>query len=323
MTRQCAPRGGHERTGQLGDPAAVPALLHAIGEPCDRFLEHAILYALIEIDDRPATLAGLADAHPNVRRRGAVVRAGPNGTWEIDAGLRPLLATDDRAVLRTLVENLCRTARRLGRRAWGRCGPWLADPRPSAERVAMTRREVSALITRPAMQKLVANALASHDTSKDVRLMLLEVIAVGESDTPPTVWNEGLHADLKSSDADVLRQAVMTVAALRDGAVSARLLEIGLEAGLPADLRIAAFCTAAKEKPALPDAGFAFLAGPLENPGPLRDRLGAAESLGRLALSPRQLEQTARMIAVCGPLEVSWLLRAFDGEASARTRGVC
>ncbi len=304
--------------GRLGNPAAVPALLHALGEPCDRFLDHAILYALIEIDDRPATLAGLAEAHPNVRR-GALIALEQMEHGKLTRELvAPLLATDDRALLRTLVEVLARHADwadELG----GVVATWLADPRPSAERVAMARGAVSALITRPAMQKLAADALASHDTSKDVRLMILEVIAVGEYDTPPTVWNEGLHADLKSSDADVLRQAVMTVAALGTAPFAARLLEIGLDAALPADLRIAAFCAAAKEKSPLPDAGFAFLAGQLENPGPLRDRLGAAESLGRLALSPRQLEQTARLIAVCGPLEVSWLLRAFDGEASADT----
>ncbi len=51
-----AARAAAEALGRIGDTAAVPALLEAAGRAEDRIMEHAITYALIEIDDprRPA-----------------------------------------------------------------------------------------------------------------------------------------------------------------------------------------------------------------------------------------------------------------------------
>ncbi len=57
--------------GRLRNSEAVPALLRALAKPIDRFEEHALIFALIEINDREATLAGLSDEAPSVRRGGA------------------------------------------------------------------------------------------------------------------------------------------------------------------------------------------------------------------------------------------------------------
>ena len=54
--------------GRLGDAKAVRPLLAALADPLDRTLEHALIYALIEIDDRASTLTGLADQSSQVRR---------------------------------------------------------------------------------------------------------------------------------------------------------------------------------------------------------------------------------------------------------------
>ena len=47
---------------------AVPALLEALRGNPDRFLEHAIVYALVRIRDEQATRKGLQDPDPSVRR---------------------------------------------------------------------------------------------------------------------------------------------------------------------------------------------------------------------------------------------------------------
>jgi putative membrane-bound dehydrogenase-like protein len=54
--------------GRIKDPEAVPALLAALRPDDDRLLEHALLYALIETADRPATERGLASDSALVRR---------------------------------------------------------------------------------------------------------------------------------------------------------------------------------------------------------------------------------------------------------------
>jgi hypothetical protein len=48
---------------------AVPALLNVLrGGGADRFLEHAVVYALVRINDRPSTSRALTDPDPDVQR---------------------------------------------------------------------------------------------------------------------------------------------------------------------------------------------------------------------------------------------------------------
>jgi HEAT repeat protein len=58
--------------GRIGDKKAVPALLSALSGVTDRFLDHAMIFALIRLDDREQTVAGLADSSSEVRR-GALI----------------------------------------------------------------------------------------------------------------------------------------------------------------------------------------------------------------------------------------------------------
>ncbi len=304
--------------GRIGQAAAVPALLESLGRPGDRFVEHALIYALIEIDDRTATLAGLADPRPAVRR-GALIALDQMDCGQLTREIvAPLLATDDENLIRTLVEILAKHP------DWADeltslVTAWLSEPNPSVEQLATIRGAISALIQRPPVQTLVADALASDKTGRLIRLMLLEVIAANEYAKMPANWSDALGNNLASNDAEVLRQAIAAVAALDVKPLAARLMEIGIDDRQPAGSRIAALCAAAKNNLGVPESGFTFLASQLENEGPLRDRLAAAEALGGMALSAPQLEAAARLIAHCGPLEIAWLMRAFSHDSSART----
>src|SRR5260221_9602631 len=82
--------------GRIGNPDAVPALLASLRKGnIDRVLEHAIVYALIEIGSREATLAALSDPSPLVRRAGLVaLDQMEHGDLTRDLTV-PLLDTDD------------------------------------------------------------------------------------------------------------------------------------------------------------------------------------------------------------------------------------
>src|SRR5262249_28656977 len=53
--------------GRLGRAEVVPALLAQLRGPNDRFLEHALIYALIRVGDPAAVRPGLHDPSPAVR----------------------------------------------------------------------------------------------------------------------------------------------------------------------------------------------------------------------------------------------------------------
>src|SRR5581483_1319362 len=61
-----------EALGRVGGGEAVPELLQSLRQGGDRFLEHALIFALIRINDRERTLPALADRDPRVRRAGLV-----------------------------------------------------------------------------------------------------------------------------------------------------------------------------------------------------------------------------------------------------------
>src|SRR5690606_18291409 len=54
--------------GRIGNRETIPARLASLKDAQDRVLEHALIYALIEIDGREETLAGLSAEAPQVRR---------------------------------------------------------------------------------------------------------------------------------------------------------------------------------------------------------------------------------------------------------------
>ena len=96
--------------GQIGSDVAVPAILTALGPGSDRVLEHALIYALIEIADRDATAQGLVDANPRVRRAALIaLDQMPAGNLTRDE-VAGLLDTTDQPLLTATLDVISRRA---------------------------------------------------------------------------------------------------------------------------------------------------------------------------------------------------------------------
>jgi putative membrane-bound dehydrogenase-like protein len=304
--------------GRLRSAEAVPAILGALAKPADRFEEHALIFALIQIDDRRSTLAGLGHEHSAVRRA-ALVALDQMDHGELTRELiAPLLATDDAALMRSVIEILSKHP------DWAdemtsTLAQWLTLETPSDEQVAMTRGAVEALLARPAVQQLVVEALSADSTPKQLRLALLEAVAAGELAPVVRAFEAAVLPNLRSADEDVLRQAIVTATAVGADLLVEPLLAIGLDERHPADLRVAALCAASKREKPLPREGFDFLAAQLARPDALRDRLAAAEALGSFQLSAEQVRGLVPLVEHASPLEASWLLHAFRRASDVET----
>ncbi len=304
--------------GRLGQGAAVPTILGALAKTNGRFVEHALIYALIEINDPAKTLSGLAHTNPSVRRGALIALDQIDSAPLTRAVVAPLLSTDDPALLRTLVDVISQHP------DWGdelatTVDAWLAEANPSAEQMAMARGAISALLARPAVQKSVAQALTRASTAKDTRVMLLDLIASSADENSKPAWTAAVRAQLASRDSDVLRQAIATAAALDAQEFAARFSEIGLDEKQSTGVRVAALRAAAQAHAKVTEPAWSLLVSQLKTPGDLRDRLAAAEAIGRFDLSGEQRSAAARLTEHCGPLELSWLLRAFEHDASVST----
>jgi len=324
--------------GRLGRADAVPAILKALAKPIDRFEEHALIFALIQINDRKSTSVGLNDASPAVRR--AVLVA----LDQMDAGnlsrddVSLLLSDADGPLLDAIVEVLSRhpewsdelktTIRDL-----------VALRTPDERQLAMLRGAVAALAARPAIQQIVCEAL-TDETADSTRLAILEGLAGTEPLKKPKAVLAALAQNLSHRDDAIARQTVITLAALgcetlpdqapgpspftegfriNGGGGSDPLLALGLDARRPAELRVLALRQAARSHCEVPLAAFALLTAQAGSAESLRDRLAAAEALGSFRLSRDQCREIVPLVAAGSPLEVASLLRAFKGNRDRQT----
>jgi putative membrane-bound dehydrogenase-like protein len=296
--------------GRLRDKTALPVLLNALEQPGDRFGEHAIIYALIEIGDPAHTRAGL-HAKSAATRRGALIALDQMSGGNLTSDeVSMLLKSADPPLVATIVDILSRHPQWVDQIV-GVLGAQLAAAAPSEEQLNATRGAIAVLGDRPEVGSLVAEALASR-TAKSVRLMLLESIAAAKYDQPPDAYNEALAKCLESTDDELLRQTLFAVGALDARPFAAKLLEIGQDARRSTAVRLAAFQAAGDMRPLLSADAFEFISQQLRAAETLGDRLAAAEALGRAELTTAQLNSGLAWFAQLGPIELSWLLQAYE-----------
>lgn len=302
--------------GRLRDKTALPSLLSALARPLDRFGEHAIIYALIEIGHPGYTRAGLKHKSA-ATRRGALIALDqmPGGKLTSDE-VSMLLESADAPLVAAIVDVLSRHPQWVDQIV-DLLGAQLAAAAPNEEQLNATRGAIVALGDRPEVESLVAAALAKR-TAESVRLMLLETIAAATYDQPPTVYNDALAKCLDSTDENFLRQTILAIGALDPSPFAAKLLAIGENAKRSSAVRLAAYQAGGRTQPQLSAEAFEFLSQQVCDAETLGDRLAAAEALGRSALTAAQLQRCLEWLGQLGPIELSWLLQAYEKQSDEK-----
>jgi putative membrane-bound dehydrogenase-like protein len=299
--------------GRLRDKKAVPALLDAVRAGADRFLEHALIFALIQIDDREGTLPGLADANPHVRRAALIaldqMDHGGLTREQVTPHLDPSSLPLQQAALSIV------TARGWSGELLGLLNEWLASEKPGAELGAI----LTAFSKDAGVQDLVAKSLRSPKTSTEARLILLESVARAPLDRIPATWAAELRWSLDHADERIVRQAVAAIRATGVTDFDASLLNIAREGTRPEELRVDALVAAAPRIAKLESALFGFLRECLDKEKPALLRLGAAQALGAAGLTDDQLFRLAPSVGAAGALEMPKLLGAYERSGNAKS----
>ncbi|MCI0378513.1 MAG: HEAT repeat domain-containing protein [Gemmataceae bacterium] len=300
--------------GRLRRAAAVPALMQAMEKGGDRFLEHALVYALIQINDPAAVAVYLKQPSPAVRRAALVaLDQMPAGNLSREQ-VTPLLATADPALLKAVLAVIA------NRPAWGSeivdlAKNWLAQPKAEPNRQESLRGLLIGLGKDKAIQAFVGQTLAKHDTPIWARLVLLDGIAQAPVEKMPQAWIEQLRQSLNHSDPQV---ALQTIAVIRQRNLVEPKLEVDMKrlaasADHTPELRIAAFAAVAPRWEMPGDNVFQLLTENVHPEKPPLLRLAAASALGRMkSLSEHELEALTHVLASAGPLELPHLLAPFE-----------
>jgi putative membrane-bound dehydrogenase-like protein len=303
--------------GRIGDRRAAGALVEALRSGPDRYLEHAILYALIRLGDRDAVGRGLEDPDPEIRR-GALIAL---DQMEGGGGLTPQRVA---ALLDPAAPALRQAAFRVivSRPAWAKevrtlAERWFRDPEGEPGRAEMVQGLVAAFAADSGMQDAAARALREPSLSGRARAVLLEALLRASPERFPATWVAEARWCLEHPDEAVARRAVAVLRAAGAADFDAALLALARDEKRSLELRVEALGAAAPRLDRLEGALFALLVSCLDPERPPLLRLAAAEAVGRAPLDDPQLERLALRAATAGPLELPRWLGAFERSRNA------
>jgi putative heme-binding domain-containing protein len=319
--------------GVIGDARAVPPLLAALARPegIDRSEEHAIIYALIEINDPIATQAGLTIRYiagePDIRR-GALIALDQMDSGELTAAdVVPLLDADDAALRQTALDVFRRRvksstaadrAKWIDRATW-MLANWLRSRTPT-DRASIVSGLVTTLAAEKSVAELVGTALAISAPNSETQVLYLDAIAAGNNLPLHDSWIAPLERNLRSDDPQAVELAVAAVSAIASNRFAEPLRQLAADDGRSTSIRLAALQALARRGARLDDESFQYLADLVERGGPI-ESARAAQMIGASSLTPAQLRQLARLLETAGPLTLRDLIRPFqrNSDAAART----
>lgn len=305
-------REGAAFLGAQRNKQGVPVLFELLSRPMDRFLEHSIVYALIEIGDRDETAKGLRNPYPAVRR--VALRALDQMK---DGNLQRSEAVDQLAVSDLSLQ--ATSLEIIARRQWIdeviTFAAKALEPREQEQPIAvaaeraMVANALSGLIKEKRVQELIATNLSLESLPQSQRKLLLDVLSQGDLPVLTPELAAGVRLALSSTDPEVLRAAVL---AAKGEDFDDPLLIIARNNKGEDETRLAAFATAASHKKPFSESDVAWLKNQVVQSDLPLSRITAARALGTAALTTDQLKVVATLVSEVGPLELSPLLAAFS-----------
>lgn len=318
-----------EAIGRMGSSGSVIRLIHATRRYPDRYVEHSLIHALIEIGDVEATEGGLNSSHSRELCTTLIALDQMDG-GEVDGELVVGLL-DTNVVSGYGFQTTCWWLIERHPEWGGLMAAWF-DRQLQAGAKPMHHpdfvRRLALFAGNPNVQTAIGNALKSQDIGTQV--VALKAMAASRVASIPDVWAQSLPTLCKSSDKRLLAQAVSTIHSLAAAKPSEEIVagveRVATDSGQTQGLRLQAFSTAAiarqktKLKPlelASSDAEFICEAFKLNHPA--GERALAVDVLIAAQLRPQQLGMVASALKHAGPMELKRLLAVFQRSRSEST----
>jgi putative membrane-bound dehydrogenase-like protein len=319
-------RAAAEALGRFGDRACVPALFSAVVDQAhaDRFLEHSLLFAMIELDDAPTTRSYL-HSDDLVARRAALIALDqmPSGALKPDE-VTPLLGSSS-APLRQSAWWVVGHHAEWGTHLSGYVRERLAGKLSPAEEDELVR-QLAQLSRATAIQEVLVTTLREGGRGNS-RLLTLRAMAQSGLKETPAAWLDEVARVLQEGPSELLPAAVgaarsFTLPKTGHPGLANALLEVALREKVPAGTRLEALAAVPGGVAALNGALFDFVRANLEPARPVPARAAATTILTRATLDQSQLAVLADSLQTVGPLELPRLLTAFEKKPHDESLGL-
>ena len=300
--------------GKLQFHDTADQLLAVLDNDIDRSLQHAIIYALIELENVHSLRSAMESRVP-AKVYGALI-ALDQLNQPLDAGdVLPMLESDNQA-LSDCVRKLCSK-----RPEWkNQIAVYLTNWLSTASSVIQRESLIADLLPKHASDPKVAVAVSTYlqpvgneDANRIVRQ------SIGSCSKLPLHpdWEASVAAMLDSADQKQLEQAIAIAAAIDTKAFDPKLESISLNDSVATNTRLKAIEVIAKRNLQLTNQTFSSLIGPLVDTTSPNAANQAAEILSNKNLSNAQLLTLASLLSDLSATQLRSIIRSF-----ARTRDV-
>lgn len=292
---------------QIGDAVAVPALLKSAQDVPDRFLEHALVHALIGLRQPAPLITALSSSSVSVRRAALVALDQMGGAPLRRAHVRPFLTSSDEALWRT---GMWVASHRAGWSALIAEGMRvrLASSTLNEADATMLRDVMVGVCRDPQVQQLVADGLRRSRAG-----LMLDVMQGCAMEKLPAAWVEALRDQLATGDDATRRRVMRLVAARRIDALVDDLWRLADDGASPTAQRLEALDALVLVRPGLAPQAVSWLSAHLTDQQPAPVRQQAAGIISQARLSDAQLMALARQhVATADAFVLPRLVAAFD-----------
>lgn len=305
--------------GQIGDRRALAALADAAATAEDRFVEHAIIYSLIQLGDASGVSRMLSHGSPLVRKAVLIALDQFPGERLRPAQVIPFFTADhDR--LREAALWVAARHPEWSRDVAAALRARLNEPSLSPGEEAALGDALAGLCSGEEIQRLVGGALADAGLAASRRGFLLAVMERCAVTEYPAAWLDGLRLSLDHADPAVRLRALGLIRTRGLTALDGDVLRLAASENAPADVRVAAVSTVAARTEPFPESPFRFLLDRLRNDSDATLRLAVAHVFARARLSDSQLLELARTLEGADPLLLAPVLGAFRDVRSPEVR---
>ncbi len=307
--------------GMIGDARAVPALLEAAASPEDRFVEHSVIYSLIELKQPALVAAELKSGSPKVRKAALIALDQMDGGNLREDQVFAFLSGDDQELRRTALWLVARHPKWSAGLVKALEARFRAPSFPEQE-VEMVADAIGSFCADPAMRKSIGSALGDPALDASRQTFLLNAAERCSSKEFPAEWAAGLEKLLAHADSKI-RAATIALARVRGvTTLDAGLRKLASAGGEHDEVRVAALSALKAREPRLDAADFDYLISRLGPKVEADVKLAAGQILGRCEFSDEQLRAIAgKHLKEADPLVLPNLLDAFrngGGEETGR-----
>jgi putative membrane-bound dehydrogenase-like protein len=299
--------------GQIGDRDAVPDLIAASKEG-DRFVDHSVTYALIELKTPAALTRALHNSDPRVRKTALIALDQMDQSPLKRNEIRPFLEDRDQDLHKVALWVVSHHPD-WSSEVLSYLGARLAAPKFAPDEDQSVQDTIVSFCNDVGLQKVVAKSLGDSRLSAARQLFLLDTIDGCSLKKFPDVWKAPVGEIVGGSKPDVQLRAINLVRSQQIKGVEDELQHIAGNAQASPELRIAALGTLSSSAP-ITDAGLSFLTDYLSNPNhDAGMRISASQVIGRAKLNHEQLIRLAQStLPNVDSLVLPNLLNAYNGQ---------